>query len=440
MNKNKAVRLETPATEIEQRDIGGRVAVGKQGQMSLHASRGGTLPVERGLLRWLLRMLGAPPIRFVLWDACEIGVSGAKPVGRVCIRERGALWRLLRNPNLHFGDDYSTGRIEVEGNLVEVLDLLYRSAPRAGTDNPLQRRLLHGARPARPNSLSGSRNNIHHHYDIGNDFYRLWLDEEMVYTCAYFPESSMTLEQAQVAKMDHVARKLKLRPGQTVVEAGCGWGSLARHFARHYGVTVKAFNISHQQILYCRERAKAEGLADRIEYIEDDYRTIKGEYDAFVSVGMLEHVGSDHYRQMGDVIHRCLKPEGMGLIHSIGRNRPKPMNAWIEKRIFPGAYPPTLAEMMQIFEPNEFSVLDVENLRLHYAKTLEHWLWRFEKAAERVETMYDREFARAWRLYLAGSAASFFAGELQLFQVVFAPRLNNEVPWNRAHLYTDKTP
>lgn len=435
MNKNKAIRLETPITEIEQRDRGAGTAVGASGHVLVRASRGNTLPIERGLLRWLLRMLGTPPIRFVLWDGSEIGASEARPAGRVCVRERGALWRLLRNPNFHFGDDFSAGRIEVEGNLVEVLDLLYRSAPRIGTDGLLQRRVLHGARPARPNNLAGSRSNIHHHYDIGNDFYRLWLDEEMVYTCAYFPESSMTLEQAQAAKMDYIARKLRLRPGQTVVEAGCGWGSLARHLAHHYGVKVKAFNISHQQILYCRERTQAEGLADRIEYIEDDYRTIAGEYDAFVSVGMLEHVGTDHYREMGDVINRCIKPNGFGLIHTIGRNRPKPMNAWIEKRIFPGAYPPTLAEMMQIFEPHEFSVLDVENLRLHYAKTLEHWLWRFEKAAERVEALYDREFVRAWRLYLAGSAASFLAGELQLFQVVFAPRVNNDVPWNRAHLY-----
>lgn len=430
MNKNKAVRVDRPATEFEKKEV---ATTGHRSHLAPVAPRTGAAPVERGLLRWLLRVLGTPPIRFVLWDGTEIGESTSKPVGRVWIRERSALWRLLRNPNLHFGDDYSTGRIEVEGNLVEILDLLYRSVPRVANDF-FQRRVLHAARPARANSLSGSRSNIHHHYDIGNDFYRLWLDEEMLYTCAYFPESSMTLEQAQIAKMDHVARKLRLQPGQTVVEAGCGWGSLARHMARHYGVKVKAYNISHEQIAYCRERARAEGLADRIEYIEDDYRTIAGHYDAFVSVGMLEHVGADHYRELGDVIDRCLKPEGMGLIHSIGRNRPKPMNAWIEKRIFPGAYPPTLAEMMQIFEPREFSVLDIENLRLHYAKTLEHWLWRFEKAAERVESMYDREFVRAWRLYLAGSAAAFLAGELQLFQVVFAPRINNNVPWNRAHL------
>ena len=226
-----------------------------------------------------------------------------------------------------------------------------------------------------------------------------------------------------------------LDPGQSVVEAGCGWGGLARHMARHYGVTVKAYNISHEQILYARERAAAEGLSDKVEYIEDDYRTIRGQYDAFVSVGMLEHVGVSHYRTLGEVIARALKPSGRGLIHTIGRNKAEPMNAWIERRIFPGAYPPTLREMMDIFEPQEFSILDVENLRLHYARTLRHWLERFNASADQVSAMFDEAFVRAWRLYLSGSIAAFTSGSLQLFQVVFAHRTDNDVPWTRAHLY-----
>jgi cyclopropane-fatty-acyl-phospholipid synthase len=284
------------------------------------------------------------------------------------------------------------------------------------------------------NSLSGSRQNIHHHYDIGNDFYQLWLDAEMQYTCAYFPDPAASLEDAQTAKMELVCRKLRLRAGQTVVEAGCGWGGLARHMARRYGVKVRAYNISGEQVAYAQERARAEGLEGQVEYVEDDYRNITGKYDVFVSVGMLEHVGPDHYRELGSVIDRSLAEQGLGLIHSIGQNIATPMSPWFLKRIFPGSYPPTLREMMAIFEPWEFTVLDVENLRLHYAKTCEHWLTRFENNRDRVTEMFDACFVRAWRLYLSGCVANFSLGFLQLFQVIFSRPTNNLVPMTRSHL------
>jgi len=208
--------------------------------------------------------------------------------------------------------------------------------------------------------------------------------------------------------------------------------------AKYYGARVRSYNISHQQILFAREKAKSAGLDGDVEYVEDDYRNISGAYDVFVSVGMLEHVGREHYRELGDTIKRCLLPQGRGLIHSIGRNKPELMNAWIEKRIFPGAYPPTLREMMEIFETHEFSVLDVENLRLHYATTLKHWLARFEQQADKVEKAFDHAFVRAWRLYLTGSMAAFNVGAMQLFQIVFTHGANNNLPWSRAHVYTEK--
>jgi len=291
-------------------------------------------------------------------------------------------------------------------------------------------------RKPRANTKDGSRENIHHHYDIGNDFYRLWLDKEMQYTCAYFPEDDLTIEAAQQAKMDHVCRKLQLRPGDRVAEAGCGWGGLARHMALNYGAKVSSWNVSAEQVQYATDRAKAEGYDDRVTYVLDDYRNITGEYDAFVSVGMLEHVGLDNYTELGSVVDRCLTQNGRALVHTIGRNRPRLMNPWIEKRIFPGAYPPTLKEMMEIFEPNRFSVLDVENLRLHYAKTLAHWLARYDASDEQVQAEFGEDFARAWRLYLAGSQAAFLAGGLQLFQVVFTRERNNELAATRRHLYS----
>ena len=374
-------------------------------------------------------------MRVVLWNGEEITTAPGQPTACVRIRDRWTVLRLLAGTDLAFGDAYSEGRIEVEGDLLPFLEAVFRmqasAAPHGFRGSWLPRWL---ARP-RVNSITDSRSHIHHHYDLGNDFYRLWLDDQLVYTCAYFPDPALSLEAAQLAKMDHVCRKLQLRPGQTVIEAGCGWGALARHMARHYGVTVRAFNLSHEQVEYARVRAKAEGLDRQVQFVEDDYRNISGDCDAFVSVGMLEHVGVRHYRDLGGIIHRCLKPTGRGLIHTIGRNRPCPTNVWLEKRIFPGAYMPTLREIMVIFEPWDFSVLDVENLRLHYARTLAHWLARFDEAAGRVREMFDERLVRAWRLYLASSLAGFTTGWVQLFQVVFAHSANNDIPWTRGHVY-----
>jgi cyclopropane-fatty-acyl-phospholipid synthase len=391
--------------------------------------------VEGRLLRRLLKFLGDPPFAFVLWDGERVAATDAQLVAELRISDRATLLSLLRDPQVAFGDAYSEGRIDIQGDLVQLLEAVYRSRRNAGAKDGVLRRLAALWHRPRANSLIGSRDNIHHHYDIGNEFYKLWLGKTMAYTCAYYPTPTATLDEAQTAKMHHVCRKLRLRPNETVVEAGCGWGSLGLHMARHYGVKVRAFNISHEQIVYARERALVEGLADRVEYVEDDYRNISGRYDAFVSVGMLEHVGIENYEELGGVVRRSLADNGRGLIHSIGRIRPAYLHPWIERRIFPGARPAALSEMMQIFEPWDFSILDVENLRLHYAQTLHHWLELYEAASDRVRHMFDEKFVRMWRLYLAGSIAGFTTGTLQLFQVVFAPRDSNEVPWTRAHLY-----
>lgn len=400
------------------------------------ANSGGVGGLDRWLCRRFLHAVGNPPLRVLLWDGTEISAGPEAPAVGMRIGNRATLWRLITNPLLHFGDDYSAGRIEIEGGLVLFLQTVYRAMGRS--DGARRRSDPFAYRRNQPslNSPAGSRRNIHQHYDIGNAFYQLWLDAEMLYTCAYFPEPDASLEEAQIAKMELVCRKLRLHKGQSVVEAGCGWGSLALHMARRHGVTVRAYNISHEQIVHARQRAAREGLDRQVEFVEDDYRSISGRYDVFVSVGMLEHVGPDHYRELGAVIDRSLLDRGLGLIHSIGQNRATAMSPWLLKRIFPGSYPPTLREMMELFEPFDFSVLDVENLRLHYAKTCEQWLERFESSRERVTEMYDENFVRAWRLYLSGSIANFSIGALQLYQVVFARSANNCLPWTRAHLLT----
>jgi cyclopropane-fatty-acyl-phospholipid synthase len=388
------------------------------------------------LVRLLLKGFSGVPLGFALWDGTRLPSDTGRPVVWVHVHDRRSLVRLALNPDLQFGELYSAGRLDVEGSLLELGEAVYRVSLTSTVRSPIAAVLRFVNRP-RDNAEQQSRENIHHHYDIGNDFYRLWLDGQLVYTCACFADPGMTLEAAQVSKMDYVCRKLNLQPGERVAEAGCGWGALALHMARHYGAQVRAFNISTSQLAYARARAQAEGLSDRVEFVEGDYREIEGEYDAFVSIGMLEHVGQRHYRELGRVIDRVLTPAGRGLIHSIGSSISAPLNPWIERHIFPGAYTPTVREMMEVLEPFRFAVLDVENLRQHYARTLEQWLARYEQHVDEVRAMFDESFVRAWRLYLSGSLAAFRAGALQLFQVVFNRTGAGDVAWTRAVLYRD---
>ncbi|MDY6814850.1 MAG: cyclopropane-fatty-acyl-phospholipid synthase family protein [Pseudomonadota bacterium] len=392
---------------------------------------------ERWLVTKLMRMTGSPPVRFRLWNGDIIEPEQQDASFTLQLKDPKALYSLVANPNLAFGDLYAAGRLDVEGNLPDLMETLYRAVHAAREKWPRWLDALWKNHNPRSTGIAEARENIHHHYDLGNDFYQLWLDQaEMQYTCAYYEEPDLTLEQAQLAKLEHVCRKLRLKPGMTVVEAGCGWGGLARYMARNYGVKVHSYNISREQLAYARQESERQGLNGLITYVEDDYRNIEGQYDAFVSVGMLEHVGKANYPALSELIKRSLKPDGIALLHSIGRNRPMLMNAWIEKRIFPGAYPPSIGEFMEICEHSDFSVLDVENLRLHYAQTLTHWMERFEASRDKVADMYDEHFTRAWRLYLAGSIAAFRAGSLQLFQVVFTHGGNNQLPQNRRDLYT----
>jgi cyclopropane-fatty-acyl-phospholipid synthase len=389
---------------------------------------------DKLLLKKIHHATGDAPIRLEFSEDESRPTDGAVKEA-VVIRDRRALAKLVLDPEIGFGDAYMEGRIEVKGDLVKTLEVVMRAMHSLKKRSWYYRLFSKWLQRVQANTLDGSASNIHHHYDLNADFYKLWLDSRMVYTCAYFSTVSTTLEDAQLAKMDLVCRKVQLQPGETVVEAGCGWGSLALHMAKHYGVNVKAFNISGEQIRYARAAAKKEGLSGQVEFIEDDYRNISGKFDAFVSVGMLEHVGRENYREFGKVIHRTIGDSGRGLLHFIGRNRPKAFSAWMRKHIFPGAYIPALREAVEIFEPYEYSVLDVENLRFHYAKTLEHWLARYERSVDRVNEMFGPEFVRAWRLYLAGSIASFRTGQLQLFQIAFAGSARQQIPWTRAYLY-----
>ena len=374
---------------------------------------------DRALAERVQRSIADSTVRLELWDRSSPFESAQPSAGDLVVHDRRTLIGLAVNPDLYFGESYMSGRLDVRGDLEAVVQSLTRAAP-----VPTSWRARIARALVIPNTLRAARDNVHHHYDLGNAFYQKWLDRELVYTCAYFERPEMSLDEAQRAKLDLVCRKLQLRPGETVVEAGCGWGALAIHMAERYGVCVKAFNVSREQLAFARERVAREGLSGRVEFIDDDYRNVRGTFDAFVSVGMLEHVGLPHLGSFADVIRRSLRRDsGRGLLHFIGRDTPCPLNAWIKRRIFPGAYTPTLAEVTsRVLGPAGMSVVDVENLRLHYARTLELWAANFNGAKDSVRQIYGEEFARAWELYLAGSQAAFATGWMQLFQVVFAPR------------------
>jgi len=403
-------------------------------EAAVHPRTAGTTAFDRWLAARLQSSLAPAGVGVELWDGTSTDPGGEK-IGDLLIRDRGALIGVVFNADLQYGEMYSAGRIEVRGDFVGVIE----AVSRVSVDTPLSWRERLALWAARPNALVRARRNIQYHYDLGNDFYQLWLDPQLVYTCAYYPTPTASLEEAQIAKLDLVCRKLRLMPGETVVEAGCGWGALALHMARTYGVRVQAYNISTEQIAFARERAKREGLDGRVTFIEDDYRNVSGRFDVFVSVGMLEHVGRRNYSSLATLLRRVIdRPTGRGLLHFIGRDHVRPLNAWIRRRIFPGAYAPTLAEVMShVIEPAGLSVLDVENLRLHYARTLRHWRERFAPAEAEVRARFGDAFCRAWRLYLTSSEAAFTTGWLQLFQVVFAPTSSGTVRWTRAEVYSE---
>jgi len=401
-----------------------------------HGQRRLALAHVAALDRWMASLvqqsIAAASVRIELWDGTSPFSASRVPVGDLVVRNRRTLFGLLTNPELAFGEAYMTGELGVRGSLEEVVEALTA----LNTTTSIWMGRIKTAL-AWPNTVTSAKRNAHRHYDLGNDFYQLWLDEQLVYTCAYYADRAMTLAQAQRAKLDLVCRKLMLRAGDTVLEAGCGWGALALHMARDFGVRVKAFNVSREQVTFARDRARREGLDGRVEFIEDDYRNASGRFDAFVSLGMLEHVGLHSYPALAAVLRRSLKRDGgRGLLHFIGRDVPQPLNAWIRRRIFPGAYPPTLAEVaMGVLAPAGMSVNDVDNLRLHYAKTIRDWSDRFAGARDQVREKFGDEFTRAWELYLAGSQAAFATGWMQLFQVVFSPKESAPPVWSREEWY-----
>jgi cyclopropane-fatty-acyl-phospholipid synthase len=352
------------------------------------------------------------------------------PNGRravVRLRDAAIGRRLLVNPALALGEGYMDGRIVFEEG--GVYDFLHLAADNLHHGDPgwgavpwcsVVEHLLR--RVHQRNSRARSGRNVAHHYDLSGDLYALFLDGERHYTCAYHPTGAEDIETAQRLKERHVAAKLRLGPGMRVLDFGCGWGSLAIHLARDHDVDVTGVTLSREQVAWGNARAAELGLDKRVRLLHRDYREIEGRFDRVVSIGMLEHVGLGHYGLLFHRIKERLKPDGVALVHSIGRMAgPSYTNAWIRRYIFPGGYIPALSEVLPAIERSGLWATDIEILRLHYAHTLRQWRERFVANWDRAAALYDERFCRMWEYYLAASEVFFRVQDGMNFQIQLAP-------------------
>ncbi|MBP2227599.1 cyclopropane-fatty-acyl-phospholipid synthase [Azospirillum agricola] len=382
------------------------------------------------LVRLLAAAIGDGTLDLVTADGRRRRIGTGIPAVTLRLHDRRVERDLLLNPRLRLGEAYMDGRLSVEGgSIYDLLALLMTDSSVQGalgrvleTLSPVLR-LLQQHNPARR-----SRRNVEHHYDLSRRFYELFLDRDMQYSCAYFPQPGLTLDEAQEAKKRHIAAKLLLVPGMRVLDIGCGWGGMALYLARMTGARVTGITLSSEQLAVARERAAAAGLSDRVTFELRDYRELAASgaerFDRIVSVGMFEHVGVPHYRSFFDAVRSLLTDEGIALLHAIGRlDGPGSTNPWIRKYIFPGGYSPALSEVLPTVESSGLFTTDVEILRLHYAETLRHWRGRFDARRDEARALYDERFCRMWEFYLAGAELSFRTQGHMVFQIQLARSL-----------------
>lgn len=347
---------------------------------------------------------------------------GGKPRATIRLTDKTLYRTLFLNPELKAGEAYMDGTLICEeGGIRDLLKVFLHN--RGGLrSHPIQKVLNRTLKKLKKlhqrNKKSNARTNVQHHYDLSNDFYRLFLDEDLQYSCAYWPSLDITLEEAQRLKKKHIAEKLCLKPGQTVLDIGCGWGGMAIYLAQNYDVKVVGATLSNEQLSLGRERVKELGLEDKVDLRLVDYRDLDQNFDRIVSVGMFEHVGVAHYEEYFSKIKSLLTEDGIALVHSIGRKGgPGTTGAWIRKYIFPGGYSPALSETFAEIEKAKLWVTDCEILRLHYAYTLAEWDKRFQANREQIAVMFDERFCRMWEFYLVISEFSFLYGNHMNFQI-----------------------
>ena len=359
------------------------------------------------------------------------------PAVTLRINRRGLETTLFLNPELKAAEAYMDGGLSFEdGSVVYDLLLLFsvnRSGLGAHGSQKLLRRLWRALRRwHQANPVGTAARQARHHYDLSTELYRLFLDDDMQYSCAYFRDPARdSLEDAQRYKLIHATAKLQLKPGMTVVEIGSGWGGFAIHLAQQTGARVVGINVSPEQIRIAKERAQVAGVADLVEFRELDYRNVEGQFDRVVSVGMMEHVGIAHFDEYFAKIGSLLKDDGYAFIHCIGRmSPPGTTGPFIRKYIFPGGYSPALSEVLAATERNGLWVSDIEVLRLHYYHTIRHWRERFASNRERAAKIYDERFCRMWEFYLAAVELEFMHGSHMVFQML-AAKTRDAVPIRR---------
>lgn len=389
------------------------------------------------LNRLLRRVITHGRLTIVDTDGSPEVFGSGEPAATIRIVDKGVIRRLVLRPGLALGEGYMDGSFTIEdGSLRDLLEILVESSAAHEPKGAIGH-LLKWTSVLRRNDGGRAARNVQHHYDIDHRLYELFLDEDMQYSCAYWRKGVTSLETAQRDKKDHIARKLLLEPGMRVLDIGSGWGGLALHLAREYGVEVTGVTLSVDQYQTSLRRAQEAHLADRVTFKLQDYRHEPGSYDRIVSVGMFEHVGRRNFAEYFEHIDRLLKPDGVALIHTIGRMAtPGPINAWMLKYIFPGAYLPSLSHLVPLIEKRGLWLTDFEMLRLHYAKTLEAWDQRFQARREEIAAMFDERFCRMWEFYLQLCETAFRHRTLVVFQTQLAKRIGT-VPITRDYIYED---
>jgi cyclopropane-fatty-acyl-phospholipid synthase len=365
------------------------------------------------------------------------------PSVTVRIKDETIARKIFFNPELAFPEAYMDDQIAFEEGS-GVFDLLYLFSVnrKALGGHPVQQALRSAWRSVRrwqqQNSVAQASRNIRHHYDIKPEFYQLWLDPTMNYSCAYYTHPENSLEQAQQDKMRHIAAKLRLQPGMTVAEVGSGWGGLACYLAKNFGVAVRSVSLSPEQIAVAKQRAIDEGVADKVEFLEQDYRHMEGTYDRVISIAMMEAIGVQNFDNYFARLKSLMKPGGFGLVHAIGRMSPPGTTApFIRKYIFPGGYCPAMSELFASLERTGTWVSDCEILRLHYYWTLKAWRENFEKVRPQAVAMYDERFCRMWEFYLISCELGFLHGSNMIYQILISDR-RDDVPVIRDFIVDDE--
>ncbi|WP_290441306.1 SAM-dependent methyltransferase [Clostridium tagluense] len=380
----------------------------------------------------LLKNMFSDSFGIVFWDGSEENYGEGESKFKIIFNEPIPKGDIINDPSIALGEAYMTKKIDIEGSVQSVIESLYNNKESFLRKSEMYQKLIKIVK----STIKKSKDNIQFHYDIGNDFYKLWLDDNMTYSCAYFEKDTDSLNQAQKNKIDYILKKLNLKQGQSLLDIGCGWGELIISAAKQYKVKATGITLSSEQLQKANERIKAEGLEELVQVRLVDYRELKNmSFDRIVSIGMLEHVGKENLPEYFDVVNNLLKEKGLSLLHCITGVNESGTNKWIDKYIFPGGDIPGIKNIITYIAERKFELIDIENLRRHYGKTLEHWAENFENALPIIEKSKDETFIRMWRLYLNSCAASFNCANINLHQILFVKGVNNDLPCTREYMY-----